>query len=133
MNVLEPIAHGHDSEPTGYTEVSDDDPGDYSTRLEEILDEDLAPTAGLEDHADDEEFVYEGVDAAHVLAPSLGAYRSQLRNILGTEHEDDELEEPKVYEPVRGPEDTALLLVCLYLLFGEFVSLIIVLDRRQCL
>jgi hypothetical protein len=132
MNVLEPVAHGHESEPTGYTEVSDDDPGDYSTRLEEILDEDLAPTAGLEDHADDEEFFYEGVDAAPMLASTLGAYRSQLRNILGTEHEDDELEEPEDTS-ARVPQDTILLVVRPSLWFRASCPLIVLLDRRQCL
>lgn len=75
----------------------DDHPGDYSTRLEELMsDMEDGPNGdgheGDEGEDDDEGgFVYSGVDAA----PS-GGYREQLRDVLGPDHEDDELDEHEV-------------------------------------
>ena len=77
-----------------------DHPGDYSTRLEELLsDTEDGPNddshdghGGSGDDDDDEGgFVYSGVDAA-----SSGGYREQLRDVLGPDHEDDELDEQEV-------------------------------------
>lgn len=77
-------------------EVQDGRPGDYSTRLEELMsDTEDGPTSheGGEGERDDDEeaFVYSGVDSA----PS-GGYREQLRDVLGPDHEEDELDEREV-------------------------------------
>lgn len=66
--------------------------GDYSTRMEELF-EDGDEEGGLEDDEDEEGFVYTGLDADE----STGDYRSQLRDVLGPDHEEDEeLEELEV-------------------------------------
>lgn len=63
--------------------------GDYSSRMEELFDDEDNSEAH-EDDEDEEGFLYTGVDANE----SSGDYRSQLRDILGPEHEeeDEELE-----------------------------------------
>jgi hypothetical protein len=96
-----------------FPNAADDHAGDYSVRLEEILDDDARPMNGTDDNDDDEGFVYQGVDAAPV--PSRGAYRSQLRNILGADHEDDELEEQEAEKPLHVPEDGTMPLVRSYM------------------
>lgn len=61
--------------------------GDYSSNMDEILGEGPNDTANGDD--DDEDiFVYEGADTE-----PAAAYRDQLRDVLGAEHEDDELEQ----------------------------------------
>ena len=81
-------------------EMPQDHPGDYSTRLEELMsDTEDGPNGdnhdghgdGDDDDGDEGGFVYSGVDAA----PS-GGYREQLRDVLGPDHEDDELDEQEV-------------------------------------
>lgn len=80
-------------------------PGDYSARLEELMSdmEDGDSHDGQVDDGDDDEeggFVYSGVDAA----PS-GGYRAQLRDVLGPDHEDDELEEHEVEQSLLHDVD----------------------------
>jgi hypothetical protein len=111
------IMNGSETGDPGFEDdfpnAADDHAGDYSVRLEEILDDDARPMNGTDDNDDDEGFVYQGVDAAPV--PSRGAYRSQLRNILGADHEDDELEEQKAEKPLHVPEDDTMPLVRSYM------------------
>jgi hypothetical protein len=61
--------------------------GDYSSNMDEILGEGPGDTPNGADD-DEEMFVYEGVDAE-----PAGAYRDQLRDVLGADLEDDELEQ----------------------------------------
>ncbi|KAI0775842.1 Golgi CORVET complex core vacuolar protein 8-domain-containing protein [Trametes elegans] len=73
--------------------------GDYSTRLEELMsdgeDGEGHRNGAEEDDEDDEEggFLYSGVDA-----DPTGGYREQLRDVLGPEHEEDELEDEQEVE-----------------------------------
>ncbi|KAH9929603.1 Golgi CORVET complex core vacuolar protein 8-domain-containing protein [Epithele typhae] len=70
--------------------------GDYSARFEELMsDGDNGGEQGEDDADDDEEegFVYDGVDA-----DPTGGYREQLRQVLGADHEEDELEEEQEVE-----------------------------------
>jgi hypothetical protein len=72
---------------------------DYSARLEELMNDDEdenkdVPTRSPHDEEaadDDQGFHYTGVDSQ----PS-GTYREQLRDVLGADAEDDELEEQEV-------------------------------------
>ena len=67
--------------------------GDYSARFEELIsDGEDGEGHGIDEDedADEEAFVYSGVDSD----PS-GGYREQLRDVLGPDHEEDELEEEK--------------------------------------
>lgn len=86
-------------------DVSDNEPddgehyaGDYSTRFQELMSDadggghgkhghDGGEDDEEDDDDDEEEFVYTGVDAE-----PAGDYRSQLKDVLGSDHEDDELE-----------------------------------------
>ncbi|GLB37457.1 putative to vacuole [Lyophyllum shimeji] len=69
--------------------------GDYSTRMEELFDDD---GDGTETHEDDDEeddeggFLYTGVDAVNVAT----GYRDQLRDVLGTELTDEEMDAHEV-------------------------------------
>lgn len=67
--------------------------GDYSARMEELLDDD---EDGSETHEDEDDgeggFLYTGMDAEEV----SGAYRDQLRDVLGPDHEEDETDEFEV-------------------------------------
>ncbi|KAF9465048.1 hypothetical protein BDZ94DRAFT_1117445, partial [Collybia nuda] len=79
------------SDNGGSDEDHEDHVGDYSTRMEELFDEGEgdSDSHNQDDEDDDEEgFLYTGVDAADV---STG-YRDQLRDLLGPELTDDELE-----------------------------------------
>ena len=78
----------------GAEEGPDDDQlGDYSTRLEELMSDDEPSNGHAEENEDEDDeeegFFYSGVDAE----PS-GTYREQLRDVLGPEHEDDDASEP---------------------------------------
>ena len=75
------------SDTDGDDDSRDDHGGDYSTRLEELLSDEEGEHAGSEEEEEEGGFVYEGVDAEPV-----GGYREQLRDVLGAEHEEDELE-----------------------------------------
>lgn len=83
----------------GTDDVPDDDQlGDYSTRLEELMSDD-EPSHGHRQEAEDDDdgeegFFYNGVDAE----PS-GTYREQLRDVLGPEHEDDDALDPPEVTP----------------------------------
>jgi hypothetical protein len=75
--------------------ISNDDGenlGDYSTRMDEIFDDERddndSEVFGGDEEEEDEGFVYEGVDA-----PPKGAYRDQLRDVLGSDNEEDEDDE----------------------------------------
>ncbi|KAM6502245.1 Golgi CORVET complex core vacuolar protein 8 domain containing protein [Amanita muscaria] len=61
-----------------------DHPGDYSTRMEELFDDEDE----LGSNTDDEAFVYTGVDAD---TPAGSGYHDQLRDILGPEAGDDNM------------------------------------------
>lgn len=74
------------SDTDGDDDPRDDHGGDYSTRLEELMSDEEGDHAGSEEE-EEGGFVYEGVDAEPV-----GGYREQLRDVLGAEHEEDELE-----------------------------------------
>ncbi|KAH7914153.1 Golgi CORVET complex core vacuolar protein 8-domain-containing protein [Hygrophoropsis aurantiaca] len=64
--------------------------GDYSTRMEELFDDE--DEGEIEEESSEEEgFVYEGVDAS----PVAGTYRDRLRAVLGPD-EGDESEEQEV-------------------------------------
>ncbi|RDB25342.1 Vacuolar protein sorting-associated protein 8 [Hypsizygus marmoreus] len=78
-------------------DASDNDeehPGDYSTRMEELFDEEDESDAHVEDEEDEEEgFLYTGVDAGDI--PT--GYRDQLRDVLGSDlTDDDEMEANEV-------------------------------------
>jgi len=79
----------HDSE-----ENEDDNAGDYSTRMGELFEEDDDEEAHEDDDDDDDEegFIYTGMDTDN----SAGDYRSQLRDVLGPELEEDHTEELEV-------------------------------------
>ncbi|TFY83559.1 hypothetical protein EWM64_g450 [Hericium alpestre] len=69
----------------------DDHPGDYSTRMEELFDDDeeVEHKDVSEDEVDSEEdggFVYNGADAEQ----ADGTYDDRLRDILGADPEDDD-------------------------------------------
>ena len=70
--------------------------GDYSARFEELMsDDDMDGDGGGDaagsDKDEDGAFVYDGVDA-----DPTGGYREQLRQVLGPDHEEDELEAEEV-------------------------------------
>lgn len=78
------------------TEHEDLVSGDYSTRMEQIFDEEgqvhsQGQEMDDEEDEDEEGFVYQGVDSE-----PRGAYRDQLHDILGSAHEDDELDEKEL-------------------------------------
>lgn len=75
-------------------EEGDDYGGDYSTRYEELIsDTEGDGHEGREEDEEEEEegFFYTGVDSN-----ATGDYRQQLKDVLGSDHEDDELEEQQV-------------------------------------
>ncbi|KAF8070487.1 Golgi CORVET complex core vacuolar protein 8-domain-containing protein [Lyophyllum atratum] len=74
-------------------------PGDYSTRMEELFDDGEDEAKEYEDGEEEEEeegFLYTGVDAMSV--PT--GYRDQLRDVLGVELTDDELDALEVEQSV---------------------------------
>lgn len=60
--------------------------GDYSTRMEELFEDGEDDAEAHEDDEDEEGFLYTGVDANE----STGDYRSQLRDVLEHDLEEDE-------------------------------------------
>ncbi|KAG5342691.1 hypothetical protein C0989_010659 [Termitomyces sp. Mn162] len=66
--------------------------GDYSTRMDELFNDEYKTygDAGADDDDDDEGFVYTGVDAPDIPA----GYTDQLREVLGSELTDDEMDAP---------------------------------------
>lgn len=62
--------------------------GDYSARLEEVMsDEEDSQNAHVlsgNEEDEDDRFIYDGVDS-----PPSVTYRDQLRDVLGTDHEED--------------------------------------------
>lgn len=69
---------------------SDDHEGDYSTRMEELMDD--GEDSDTHDAVEiDDGFLYTGIDSADM---STG-YKDTLRDVLGPDHdEDDEMAEP---------------------------------------
>ncbi|TFK44739.1 hypothetical protein BDQ12DRAFT_33587 [Crucibulum laeve] len=87
----DPALHFSDSDEEG----SDDDEhehehsGDYSTRMDELFDDGEDVLEAENDEEDEDEdvgFLYTGVDAPEI---SVG-YRDQLRDVLGTDLDEDE-------------------------------------------
>lgn len=76
-------------------DVQDDEhPGDYSTRLGEVMSDEEDFAAGhVDDDNDDEAFFYNGVDSE-----PAGTYREQLRDVLGADHEDEDTSEAQEVE-----------------------------------
>ncbi|CDO69139.1 hypothetical protein BN946_scf185042.g41 [Trametes cinnabarina] len=91
-NVLSDALHFSDSDGD---DSLDANAGDYSTRFEELMSdgEDEQPRGRDDEDEEDEGFVYSGVDTE-----PLGGYREQLREFLGPDHEEDELEEEQEVE-----------------------------------
>ena len=72
--------------------------GDYSSRMEELLSDE---SDVQEDDSDAEEgFVYTGTDADEI----SGAYREQLRDVLGGEGDEDETSENEVEKSLLDHE-----------------------------
>lgn len=97
---LEDDERGHVRKPSlGFSEAGaegeedeDEYQGDYSTRMEELFEDGEGGNAEEDDDEDEEEeegFLYTGMDADE----STGDYRSQLRDVLGPDHEEEEEEE----------------------------------------
>jgi hypothetical protein len=63
--------------------------GDYSTRMEELFEDGDDDPEAHDDDDEEEGFLYTGVDADE----STGDYRSQLRDVLGPDLEEDEEQE----------------------------------------
>lgn len=87
----------HFSDNDGDDEAPDPGLGDYSARFDELMSDSEDHEGGdAEDDGDDDDeeaFVYSGVDA-----DPTGGYREQLRDVLGPDHEEDELEEEQEVE-----------------------------------
>lgn len=60
--------------------------GNYSTRMDELLDDEFDPNA---EESDEEEFIYPGA----VIETTATNYRDQLKHVLGADHEEDEADE----------------------------------------
>ena len=72
----------------------DDHPGDYSTRMEERMDDEEEENKGPPgfDESDEEEgFMYTGVDVGDT--PTSSGYRDQLKDVLGETDSEDETQE----------------------------------------
>lgn len=84
-------------------EEEDTHQGDYSTRMEELFDDGDDDEVADEDEEDEGGFVYTGQDADE----SPGDYRSQLRDVLGpdAEDEDEEAEELEVENSLLYEQD----------------------------
>lgn len=89
------------SDQDGETNEDDDNTGDYSTRMEELFEEEDDGDAHQDEEEDEEGFVYSGVDADE----SNGDYRSQLRDVLGLEHEEGYTEDLEVESPLLHKEE----------------------------
>ncbi|KAG8213972.1 hypothetical protein J3R82DRAFT_10721 [Butyriboletus roseoflavus] len=72
--------------------VDEDHGGDYSTRMEELFDDDEDEHGG-ESGDGEEDFVYDGVDAELVTGTN---YREHLRDVLGADDTSDVFEEAEV-------------------------------------
>lgn len=107
--------------------VDEDHGGDYSTRMEELFGGD-EQEHGRESE-DEEEFVYDGVDANQVTGTN---YREQLRDVLGPDDTSDVLEEEEIERSLleddpsekfgdantRGPLVSTRIISCLVLMGG---------------
>ncbi|OBZ70877.1 Vacuolar protein sorting-associated protein 8 [Grifola frondosa] len=96
MNGTEQTAHDGLAEHLDFSDIEgdeahDDHPGDYSTRFDELMSDGEDIDGHGEGHTEDDEeegFLYTGVDSE-----PAGGYREQLRDVLGPDHEDDEVDE----------------------------------------
>jgi hypothetical protein len=102
-----PALSDHDTDEAEHEDLG---AGDYSARLHEIMNgvdniEQGDVNGDAIEEEEEEDFVYDGVDAE-----PRGDYREQLRDILGPDHEDDELEEKDVEQTIlleaTSKEDT---------------------------
>ncbi|KAG2074602.1 hypothetical protein BDR04DRAFT_149098 [Suillus decipiens] len=76
-------------------ELEDDQAGDYSARMEELLSDGDDEHDDAETDEDDGGFIYDGVDADLVTGDN---YRDLLRDVLGPEDSYDESEEQEVVQ-----------------------------------
>lgn len=93
-NGLSDELHFSDSESGDSPEVDAeaDGVGDYSTRFDELMSDGEDEEADPDDDEDEGGgFVYAGVDS-----DPTGGYRDQLRDVLGADHEEDEVEAEEV-------------------------------------
>lgn len=72
--------------------VDEDHGGDYSTRMEELFDGDEEDHGG-ESGDEQEDFVYDGIDADQVTRTN---YREQLLDVLGSDDTSDVFEEEEI-------------------------------------
>jgi hypothetical protein len=82
-------------------EEIDDDHGDYSTRMEELLSDDERGDAEVDE--DEVGFVYDGVDADQVTGDN---YRDQLRDVLGPDDSYYQSEEQEMDRPLLGESNS---------------------------
>lgn len=85
-------------------EVEDDQAGDYSTRMEELLSDGDDEHGDAETDGDDGGFVYDGVDADQVTGEN---YRDQLRDVLGPDDSYDDSEEQEVEQALLQESNSA--------------------------
>jgi hypothetical protein len=82
-------------------EEIDDDHGDYSTRMEELLSDDERGDAEVDE--DEVGFVYDGVDADQVTGDN---YRDQLRDVLGPDDSYYQSAEQEMDRPLLGESNS---------------------------
>jgi hypothetical protein len=85
-------------------EVEDDQVGDYTTRMEELLSDGDDEHGDAETDEDDGGFIYDGVDADQITGDN---YRDQLRDVLGPEDSYDESEEQEVEQVLLQESSSA--------------------------
>ncbi len=85
-----PSLHFSDNEDQNSGFEYSEQPGDYSSRIEELLGDEDSEAEGnaFRDDSDDDDggFLYTGVDAD---TSTSSGYRQQLRDVLGHDNEDD--------------------------------------------
>jgi vacuolar protein sorting-associated protein 8 len=89
------------SDQDGQTNEDDDNTGDYSTRMEELFEKEDDGDTRQDEEDDEEGFVYSGIDADE----SNGDYGSQLRDVLGLEHEEGYTEDLQVERSLLYKEE----------------------------
>jgi len=77
---------GEDSEEDEGNSDSEQHPGDYSTQIEEFMEDGESNGADEDEDEDEEGFVYDGVDADE----SPGNYRDRMRDVLEAEEEEEQ-------------------------------------------
>lgn len=81
---------------------AEDHKGDYSARMEELFDDEHEPEEGFGEDCDDEEFVYDGVDAERV---AVANYQQQLRAVLEKDDSDDDSRSPHCDVAIPKPNE----------------------------